>query len=68
MGLRRDRCRYGGTRTASITEGFVALGLALQKLVRRKGIGKSSSQRLRIAFTTSVGICGGAEFIIPDPL
>ena len=35
----------GGTRTASITGAFVALRLAIEKLLREKGIVRRSNQR-----------------------
>jgi ribonuclease PH len=51
----------GGTRTASITGGFVALALALQKLVASKTI-KALPLRDTVA-ATSVGIVDGAVLL-----
>src|SRR5689334_1572854 len=51
----------GGTRTASITGAFVALTLALQKLVR-SGFLKSLPLRDSVA-ATSVGLVGGVPML-----
>jgi ribonuclease PH len=51
----------GGTRTASITGAFVALSLALRKLVEFKAI-KSSPLRDCVA-ATSVGLVGGVPML-----
>jgi ribonuclease PH len=51
----------GGTRTASITGAFVALSVALRKLVEFKAI-KSSPLRDWVA-ATSVGLVGGAPML-----
>ena len=54
----------GGTRTASITGGFVALSEACEKLVQRRAI-SSSPIHGQIA-AVSVGICGGVPVIDLD--
>ena len=46
----------GGTRTASITASFVALGLAVKKLMEVKALGRSPLRDYVAA--TSVGIVG----------
>jgi ribonuclease PH len=51
----------GGTRTASITGAFVALSLAVRKLVEFKAI-KSSPLRDCVA-ATSVGLVGGVPML-----
>jgi ribonuclease PH len=51
----------GGTRTASITGAFVALSLALRKLVEFKAV-KSSPLRDCVA-ATSVGLVGGVPML-----
>ena len=51
----------GGTRTASITGAFVALSLAIEKLVRFKVI--SQSPLLGAVAATSVGIVDGAAML-----
>jgi ribonuclease PH len=54
----------GGTRTASITGGFVALAEACEKLVQRRAI-PASPLHGQIA-AISVGICGGVPVIDLD--
>jgi ribonuclease PH len=54
----------GGTRTASITGGFVALSEACEKLVQRKLIAASPLHGQIAAI--SVGICGGVPVVDPD--
>jgi ribonuclease PH len=54
----------GGTRTASITGGFVALAEACEKLVQRKLIAASPVHGQIAAI--SVGICGGVPVIDLD--
>ena len=54
----------GGTRTASITGGFVALAEACEKLVQRKAIAASPIHGQIAAI--SVGICGGIPVIDLD--
>jgi ribonuclease PH len=54
----------GGTRTASITGGFVALSEACEKLVQRRSISASPIHGQIAAI--SVGICGGVPVIDLD--
>jgi ribonuclease PH len=54
----------GGTRTASITGGFVALAEACEKLVQRKLIAASPVHGQIAAI--SVGICGGVPVVDLD--
>ena len=54
----------GGTRTASITGGFVALSQACEKLVQRRAIAASPLHGQIAAI--SVGICGGVPVIDLD--
>lgn len=54
----------GGTRTASITGALVALGLALQKLVERKALGRVPL--LDYVAALSVGIVGGEVLLDLD--
>jgi ribonuclease PH len=54
----------GGTRTASITGGFVALSEACEKLVQRRLIAASPVHGQIAAI--SVGICGGAPVVDLD--
>jgi ribonuclease PH len=54
----------GGTRTASITGGFVALAEACEKLVQRKLIAASPLHGQIAAI--SVGICGGVPVVDLD--
>jgi ribonuclease PH len=54
----------GGTRTASITGGFIALAEACEKLVQRRAI-PASPLHGQIA-AISVGICGGVPVIDLD--
>ena len=46
----------GGTRTAAVTGGYVALVAALKAISRRKGVGEPLK---RSVAAVSVGICGG---------
>jgi ribonuclease PH len=54
----------GGTRTASITGGFIALAEACEKLVQRRAIAASPLHGQIAAI--SVGICGGVPVIDLD--
>ncbi len=54
----------GGTRTASITGGWVALSLAIDELVRRKAL--PSAPRLDPLAAVSVGIVGGQALLDLD--
>ncbi len=54
----------GGTRTASITGGFVALAEACEKLVQRRAIAASPLHGQIAA--VSVGICGGVPVLDLD--
>jgi len=54
----------GGTRTASVTGGFVALYLALEKLVKEKKITKNPVREFVAA--VSCGICSGNKLIDVD--
>jgi ribonuclease PH len=54
----------GGTRTASITGGFIALSEACEKLVRRKLIAANPVHGQIAAI--SVGICGGVPVVDLD--
>jgi ribonuclease PH len=46
----------GGTRTAAVTGGYVALAAAIRAIARRKGVGEPLK---RSVAAVSVGICGG---------
>ena len=54
----------GGTRTASITGGFVALNLALRKLVQNATLKRSPIKEFVAA--VSCGICGGEPMLDLD--
>jgi ribonuclease PH len=54
----------GGTRTASITGGYVALADACERLIKQRGIGASPLHGQIAA--VSVGICGGVPVLDLD--
>ena len=54
----------GGTRTASVTGGFVALYQALKKLVKEKRLAENPVREFVAA--VSCGICGGAAVLDVD--
>jgi ribonuclease PH len=54
----------GGTRTAAITGGYVALSLAVQRLIRQRKL-KTSPLHGQIA-AVSVGICKGVPVLDLD--
>ncbi|MHB1843576.1 MAG: ribonuclease PH [Deltaproteobacteria bacterium] len=54
----------GGTRTASITGGFVALALAVRRLVSQKGLSKNPT--LRHVAAVSVGLSKGTPLLDLD--